>query len=167
VLRYLGVYNYGSVWAIPTYRVGNYYYIHVHVFSTSSSDLPYEDRAYDRQIVTFRCAITGVDTVIVLNWRSEHYIGTGGDVLQLVSADPLGRTASNSRNPTTVAILISTSRSSGVTTTVSELRLTASSQFPTSSVSCANNGDGRVNTIVFQTLFGKEDCVTLSFVGVS
>jgi hypothetical protein len=117
------------------------------------------DHAYNQQVVTFWCVIIGLDTI--LTWRSEHYIGTGGDVLQLASALPPGRTASNSRNPTTVATLISTTRSGGVTTTVSELQLTASSQFPTSSVSCANNGDEPVNTTVFQTLFGKEDYVTL------
>jgi hypothetical protein len=119
------------------------------------------NRAYDRQVVTFRCVITGV--VRVINWRSEQYIGTGGDVLQLASADPPGQTASNSRNPTTVATLVSTSRSAsgGVTTTVSELQITASSQYPSSSISCANNGDGPVSATVFQTLFGKEDCVTL------
>ena len=112
------------------------------------SDLSYGDRAYDRQVVTFRCVITGVDTV--LNWISDHYIGTGGDVLQLASADQPGQTASNSRNPTTVATLVSTSRSGGVTTTVSELQLTASSQFPTSSVSCRDNGQGPINTTSFR-----------------
>jgi hypothetical protein len=117
------------------------------------------DRAYDRQVVIFRCVIIGVDTI--LTWRSEDYIGTGEDVLQLASTDPAGQTASNLRNPTTVATLVSTTRSSGVTTTVSELQLTASSQFPTSSVSCANNGDEPVNTMIFQTLFGKEDIMLL------
>ena len=70
------------------------------------------NRAYDRQVVTFQCVITGVDTV--LNWISDDYIGVGGDVLQLASADPVGQTASNPRNPTTIATLVSTSRSSGV-----------------------------------------------------
>jgi hypothetical protein len=106
------------------------------------------NRAYDRQVVTFRCVITGV--VRVINWRSEQYIGTGGDVLQLASADPPGQTASNSRNPTTVATLVSSSRSSGVTTVVSELRLTASSQFPTSNISCRDNGQGPVNSTSFR-----------------
>ena len=117
------------------------------------------NRAYDRQVVTFRCVIVGVDTV--LNWMSDDYIGVGGDVLQLASADPPGQTASNPRNPTTIATLVSTSRSNGVTTTVSELQLTASSQFPTSSVSCRDNGQGPVSAVIFQTLFGKEECVTL------
>ena len=106
------------------------------------------NRAYDGQVVTFLCVITGVDTV--LNWISDDYIGTGGDVLQLASADPVGQTASNPRNPTTVATLVSTSRSGGVTTTVSELQLTASSQFPTSNVSCRDNGQGPVNTTSFR-----------------
>ena len=117
------------------------------------------NRAYDQQVVTFRCVIVGVDTV--LNWISDDYIGVGGDVLQLASADPPGQTASNPRNPTTVATLVSANRSRGVTTTVSELRLTASSQFPTSSISCRDNGQGPVSTVIFQTLFGKEKCVNL------
>ena len=111
-------------------------------------------RAYDGQRVTVRCVVVGIHTI--LTWRSVQYIGTGGDVLQLASADPAGQMASNSRNPTTVATLISTSHNGGVTTTVSELHLTASSQFPNSSVSCGVNSHGPVSTIVFQTLFGKE-----------
>ena len=106
------------------------------------------NRAYDRQVVTFRCVIVGVDTV--LNWMSDDYIGVGGDVLQLASADPVGQTASNPRNPTTVATLVNTSRSNGVTTTVSELQFTASSLFSTSNVSCRDNGQGPVNTTTFR-----------------
>ena len=112
-----------------------------------SNNLISGDRAYTGQRVTFRCVIVGMDTV--LTWRSSQYIGTGGDVLQLASADPAGQTASNSRNPTTVATLVSTSRSGGVTTTVSELQLTASSQFPNSTVSCEVNSHGPVNVTSF------------------
>ena len=118
----------------------------VSLISDLSSGDPY--RAYDRQVVTFQCVITGVDTIF--NWISDDYIGTGGDVLQLASSDPPGQTASNPRNPTTVATLVSTSRSNGVTTTVSELQLMASSQFPNSSVSCRDNGQGTVNTTSFR-----------------
>ena len=112
-----------------------------------SSNLIRGNHAYDGQRVTFRCVITGLDTVIT--WRSDGYIGIGGDVLQLASTDQPGRTDSNSRNPTTVATLISTTRSGGVTTTVSELQLTASSQFLNSTVSCGVNGQGPVNTTSF------------------
>ena len=106
------------------------------------------NRAYDGQQVTFRCVITGIDTV--LTWRSDDYIGIGGDVLQLASTDQPGRTDSNSRNPTTVATLISTTRNGGVTTTVSELQLMASSQFLNSTVSCGINGQGPFNTTFFR-----------------
>ena len=120
---------------------------------TITHNLAGGNRAYNGQRLTFRCIITGLDTV--LTWRSDDYIGIGGDVLQQASADQPGQTASNSRNPTTVSTLISTTRSGGVTTTISELQLTASSQFPISSVSCENNGGGPVSTTVFQTLLGK------------
>ena len=115
-----------------------------------TSNLFKEVRAYDGQRVTFRCVVVGIR--IVLTWRSSQYFG---DVLQLTSADPVGQMASNSRNPTTVATLISTSRSGGVTTTVSKLQLTASSQLPNSSVSFGVNSHGPVSTTVFKTLFGK------------
>lgn len=111
-------------------------------------DLIGGNRAYDGQRVTFRCVIVGLDTVVT--WRSQDYIGTGGDLLQLASADPAGQTASNSRNPTTVATLINTTRIGGVTTTISELQLTASSQLFTSNVSCGVNGQGPFNTTLFR-----------------
>ena len=111
-------------------------------------DLIEGNRAYDGQRVTFQCIIVGLDTVVT--WRSQDYIGTGGDVLQLASADSAGQTASNSRNPTTVATLINTTRNGGVTTTISELQLTASSQFSSSNVSCGVNGQGPVNTALFR-----------------
>ena len=111
-------------------------------------DLIEGNQAYDGQRVAFWCIIVGLDTVVT--WRSQDYIGTGGDVLQLASADPAGQTASNSRNPTTVATLINTTRNGGVTTTISELQLTASSQSSVSNVSCGVNGQGPVNTTLFR-----------------
>ena len=63
---------------------------------------------YDGQRATFLCVIVADHEVILINWSSEQYIGTGGDVLQLTSADSEGHTTNNTRHPTTVAALIST-----------------------------------------------------------
>ena len=114
--------------------------------------------AYNGQRVTFICTIVVAhDTVIT--WESDDYIGTGGDVLQLTSVDPEGTSATNPRNPTTVATLISTTRSSdGVITAISKLQLTASALSPTSYISCMTNGAGPVKTVTFQTsMLGKPE----------
>ena len=59
-------------------------------------------------------------------------------------------------DPTTVATLISTTtiNDTGVTEIVSELHITASIQYPNSSVGCRNDGHGAVNSTTFQTLNG-------------
>ena len=100
--------------------------------------------AYNGQRVTFICTINivaGRDNIII-TWESAHYIGTGrGHNLRLNSSDPESHTARNSQNPTTVATLINSTRNSNrVITAVSELQLTASARYPTSTVSCRANG---------------------------
>ena len=68
----------------------------------------------------------------------------------------------NTRNPTTIAFLINTTRINGVITVVSELQLKASELYPTSNVSCGINGRRLYgDTITFQTLPGK-----LAFPGI-
>ena len=106
------------------------------------------DVAHRGQRVTFICTIVADDDVpVVITWRSIHYIGIRGDYLQLTSADPEGHSTTNSRNPTTVATLINSTRSNRVITAVSELQLTALARYPTSNVSCTANGhDSAINT---------------------
>lgn len=112
--------------------------------------------AYNGQRITFLCTIVEYREDIIMEWSSEQYIGTGGDVLQLTSDHPIGYTANDTWNPTTVATLISTStRRSNVVVTVtvvSELQLIASARYPISNVSCGANGRGPVSTVTFQTI---------------
>jgi hypothetical protein len=97
--------------------------------------------AYSGQRVTFRCTVNlVVNRGIVITWRSEDYIGRGrrGDVLQITSDDPEGTTVNKL---TTVATLISSTRSSdGLTTVITELQLTADAMYANSDVGCRANG---------------------------
>ena len=104
--------------------------------------------AYEAQTVTFRCIIQGTGTI--LTWISDDYIGSGGVVLQFASLHSPGWNASNSLNPTTVATLISANTVNGVTVIESELRIIASVQYPTSSVSCRVDNYGELNTAMFR-----------------
>jgi hypothetical protein len=106
--------------------------------------------AYHGQAVTFMCTVNiVVDRDIVITWRSEDYIGTGGDGLQLTSIDPVGTTANKS---TTVVTLTNRTRNNGITTIVTQLELIASAMYPDSRVSCKPNGLVRVIST-----FGKSD----------
>ena len=93
--------------------------------------------AYHGQRVTFTCTIVA-NSDVILTWRSAQYIDGN---LQFKPADPEGQNITDSQNPTTVATLINTTRSSnGEITVVSELQLTASVLYPTSRVRCRANG---------------------------
>ena len=109
--------------------------------------------AYDRQRATFICMIVaGQDIDIVITWSSDEYIGTGGIVLQLTSADSVGSNKYNPRIPTTVVTMINTTHSSdGVITVTTSLQLVASVQYPTSTITCRANGHGPNATVAFQT----------------
>ena len=109
------------------------------------------DVAYDQQMITFECtiAIHGINPPYIVSWQSENYIRTGGNILQIVSTDGVGHRVNSMENPTTTATLVSIDNSR----IVSELNLTASSQLPTSAVSCRLNSHGTPETISFS----KED----------
>ena len=111
--------------------------------------------SYHTQTVIFTCTIRdNGQGPIVLAWKSENYVGLGGDVLELVSIDNPGTTEYSSTHPTTVATLISTTTNNdtGVTVTeiVSELRIRASIQYPNSSVSCQLDNHGTPVTFEFR-----------------
>ena len=117
-----------------------------------TSNLSKENTAYDAQIVTFQCVTKGIIGTI-LSWTSDDYIGSEGAALEFFSIHGPGRTETSSTNPTTVATLINatTNAATGVSTIISELRITVSEQYPTSSVSCNfNNGHGVHNTTEFR-----------------
>ena len=112
-----------------------------------TSNLNKDNIAYDEQTVIFRCTIRGTGT-LVINWISNDYIGDNW--LQFSSVHNPGGTETSPANPTTVATLISATTDSGVTEIVSELQITASVQYPNSSVICQINGNGPSNTIKFR-----------------
>ena len=106
--------------------------------------------AYDAQNITFRCTTRGTGTI--LTWISENYIGSEGAIFEFASVHTPGRIEISSTNPNTTAVLINatTDTNTGVTEIVSELYITASLQYPNSSVSCRVNGRGTPNTTNFQ-----------------
>jgi hypothetical protein len=116
-----------------------------------SSNLNVGATAYDNQIVTFQCTIRGTGDIVVLSWSSDDYIGPGGALLQVASFQDLGHTTNSPVNPNTVATLtsVTTDADTGVTEVVSRIRITASAQHPTSSVSCRLDNQGTPSTITF------------------
>ena len=113
-----------------------------------TSNLNEGNIAYDTQTVTFRCTIRGS----VLTWSSEEYVGFGGYTLQFASVHSAGRTNTSVRVPTTTATLISTTEN-GETVLVSQLRIIATVQHPTSSVTCRVYDRGAENTISFRKMY--------------
>jgi hypothetical protein len=84
-----------------------------------------------------------MDRDIVITWRSEDYIGTGGDGLQLTSIDTVGTTSTVNKS-TTVVTLTNRTRNNGITTIVTQLHLIADAMYPDFRVSCQPNGLVRV-----------------------
>ena len=97
------------------------------------------DLAYHGQRVSFVCnTVVTHDTIIT--WTSPHYIGRYGERLQLLSTEQDGFTERSQRFPTTVAILVNTTRTNETVTILSKLQLIASGLYPSSRVSCRANG---------------------------
>ena len=111
-----------------------------------SSTLYLREYARPGERVTFTCEAR--DTSI-LEWHSEEYIGTGGDRIEILrSGDGRNETRLGGE---TVATTVSVSTYSGVTVIISQLHIMTSEQIPTSSVTCAINGNGPRETIFFTT----------------
>lgn len=106
--------------------------------------------AYPQQVINFTCVTRGSS---VLAWSSDDYIGVGVR-LEFLSILSLGTTMQSFVNPGTVAILINVSMENGETVLESTLRITASSQFSSSSVSC-HNISGGINSTTFQIIPGE------------
>ena len=112
-----------------------------------SSTLIDEHLAYPGQRVTFTC-VTRNSTI--LEWQSDEHIGTDGDDIQIYSIG-------NRENVTSVtipmayAIRVNVTEINGITVIVSQLIITASDHFPTSSVTCGINSLGPRQTITFNT----------------
>ena len=99
--------------------------------------------AAPNHVVIFTCVTRGANT---LSWNSTEYIGMDNE-FQIAR---IGDAVSWMRG-TTVATRIDTYVDNGVTVIVSQLRIIALEQFPTSSVTCRDNGDGPSETIIFST----------------
>lgn len=112
------------------------------------SSLNVDQLACPDDLVIFTCTTRGTP---ILEWFSEEYIGTGGDRLQILSESARN---TSSITPDAVAVRISVSRENGVTVIVSELRIIASTKYPTATVSCSNGDLRFIQNITFRT-FGK------------
>ena len=111
--------------------------------STLNDDLT----AYPQQIVIFTCVTIGSG---ILEWSSNKYIGQG-EMWQFTSIRCHGENRTGN-DPNTVAICDSaTPVDGGQTMIVSQLSIVASVSYPTSTVSCSNNGGGGKMSITFQT----------------
>ena len=99
--------------------------------------------AYPEEIVTFTCITMGSS---ILAWESRDYIGDGIQ-LEFISIDSPGLTQQS--GTTTFATLDSVTNDNGEIVLVSTLQITASSQFPTSSVACRHVDSGTLNSTTF------------------
>ena len=93
--------------------------------------------------IVFTCTTSGSST---LTWRSEEYIGSGSQQLQLRSIDPIGTTQRSTSNPDTVAILTAIN-TNGPTILMSTLHIKTRSTTSNVSVSCIS-ADGRITTLM-------------------
>ena len=100
------------------------------------------------QRLVFTCVTRGAT---ILEWRSNEHIGTNGDNIQIYSVGSRTLNVTSVTIPTTYATRVSSSEENGVTVIVSQLFITASEQFPISSVTCHINGQGPQETISFNT----------------
>jgi hypothetical protein len=112
-----------------------------------SSTLFLGEYAHPGQMVTFTCEAKDIGTA-VLEWYSDEYIGSGGDVIEISRNDGNNQTRLGGN---TVATRVSVNTYSGVTVIVSQLHIMTSEQIPTSSMTCATNGNGPRKVIPFTT----------------
>ena len=132
-----------------------------------SSTLTNRHLAYPGQRVIFTC-VTRNSTI--LEWRSNEHVGIDGDDIQIYSVGSRDNVTSVTI-PSTYASRISVTMENGVTVIVSQLIITASNRFPTSSVTCGINSLGPRQTISFNTTgmatihvqYSSQKTVTFSF----
>ena len=111
-----------------------------------NSTLGKERIAYPQQTVVFTCTTRKSS---ILEWSSDHYIGNSGEILQLLSVNCLTTEVRSTIDSNTFATCLSVTQENGVTVIVSELRITVSAAFTTSTVNCSNNGLGSSDSIIF------------------
>ena len=119
---------------------------------TLNSTIIREQSPVPEQRVVFTCITRGTDILI---WQSEYIGANDHDVIQIHGTG--GR--DNVTSPmveTTHATRANVTVENGVPVIVSQLFITVSEQFPTSSVTCRINHDGPRQTISF-SIIGKCD----------
>ena len=115
-----------------------------------TSNLTNGSIAYDDQVIVFRCVARGT----ILVWESDDYIGpiADGRDLRLSFVDPPGHTESSQLVDGTIARVIDIVEDMDGTIIESELVIRASLSMRNASVTCTNNGLGRMNTTYFRKL---------------
>ena len=105
-----------------------------------------EDKvAVDQQSIKFTCATRHSG---ILEWSSHQYIGDG-IILQLLSVNCIGTNKSRKLAVATCKDII---YEYGIEVIKAELYQEASVQFPTSTITCTNNGRGSSSSVQFQTV---------------
>lgn len=101
--------------------------------------------AYVNEMVIFTCVVRGSASMA---WTSDEYIGTGGQELALLAAEPVGIRLSAVGNSQTVAELVS-ARLYNEIIIVTKLHIRIRSNFQTASVQCRNINAGTMNSTTF------------------
>ena len=103
--------------------------------------------ALPQQQLVFTCMVRNSR---ILEWQSDEYIGTGGDSIPIYSVGSRDNVTSGG-NPSTYATRVSATMENGITVIVSQLFITATEQFSTSTVTCQININGPSKSITFYT----------------
>ena len=127
-------------------------YIHICTHCVVSQEVQLDSTLFQGKyalpghLVTFTCETRGTD---VMEWLSDHYIGGGGDLIQISSRDEGGN--QTRRGGMTVSTRERVYDDRGITVIVSQLHIIPSEQFSMSSVKCRINQDGSSEVINFTT----------------
>ena len=101
--------------------------------------------AYGEQEVIFMC-VTRFSNI--LQWSSMEYIGGDGYNIQIYN----GTLGTDVRRGNAHATLVRAEIENGVLVLVSELRIRVSTQYPTATIQCNNNGHGARESIIFNSI---------------
>ena len=97
---------------------------------------------YGEEEVIFTCTTRFSN---ILQWSSREYIGGDGYNIQIYN----GTLGTDVRRGSTHATLVRAEIENGVLVLVSELRIRVSTQYPTATIQCDNNGHGARESITF------------------
>ena len=101
--------------------------------------------AYGEEEVVFTC-VTRFSNI--LQWSSREYIGEDGYNIQIYN----GTLGTDVRRGNAHATLVRAEIENGVLVLVSELRIQVSTQYPTATIQCDNNGHGARESIMCNSI---------------